>query len=119
MQPQSIERRHVEREKYLVLRVYARVLSVLGYGSLVVGTLFALLVVAFAEVPVPLRISNAFLALMLGGVYFIVLRSTAQAIYLLFDVARNSKTTRELLEKTSAAAAAPPPSPQPRPAPGD
>ncbi len=117
MEPQTIERRHVEREKYLVLRVYARVLSVLGFGSLVVGTLFAVLVVAFADMPVPLRVSNAFLALMLGGVYFIILRSTAQAIYLLFDVARNSKTTRELLEKTSAAAA--PPSPQPRPAPGD
>ncbi|OFV84897.1 MAG: hypothetical protein A2620_06985 [Acidobacteria bacterium RIFCSPHIGHO2_01_FULL_67_28] len=101
----------------MVLRVYARVLSVLGYGALVVGTLFALLVVAFAEMPVPLRISNAFLALMLGGVYFIILRSTAQAIYLLFDVARNSRTTRELLEKSGAPA--PPPSPQPRPAPGD
>jgi len=116
MQPQQ-ERRRAEREKYLVLRVYARVLSVLGYGAMVVGALFALLVVAFAEVPVPLRISNAFLALMLGGVYFIILRSTAQAIYLLFDVARNSRASRELLEKSSAPA--PPPAPQPRPAPGD
>ncbi len=117
MQPQQ-ERRHVEREKYVVLRFYARVLSVLGYGALVVGTLFALLVVAFAEVPLPLRISNAFLALAMGGVYFIILRSTAQAIYLLFDVARNSRTSRELLEK-SGAAATPPPALQPRPTPGD
>jgi pilus assembly protein TadC len=118
MQPQQ-ERRHAEREKYLVLRFYARVLSVLGFGSLAVGTLFALLVVAFAEMPVPLRISNAFVALLLGGVYFIILRSTAQAIYLLFDVARNSKASRELLEKTRPSAPAPAPTPQPRPAPGD
>ena len=116
MQAQE-DRRRVEREKYRVLRFYARVLSVLGFGSAVVGTLFAVLVVAFAELPIPLRISNAILALALGAVYFIILRSTAQAIYLLFDVARNSKTTRELLEEKGAGAATP--SAQPRPAPGD
>lgn len=117
MPPQpSIERRHTEREKYLVLRLYARVLSVISYVVLVGMELFAVLVIPLANAPIPERVSIAFTSAIMGGVYFVILRATAQAIYLLFDVARNSKTTRELLEKTSAAAA---PTSQPRPAPGD
>jgi len=110
---QSFERRRAEREKYLVLRVYARLLTGLGYVVLVGGVLFAVLVLVFAEVPMQLRISNAFTALVMAAVYFVIVRATAQAIYLLFDVARNSKASRELLEKTAA------PAPQPKPAPGD
>lgn len=111
---QQLERRRGEREKYVVLRLYARMLSAMGYVALVGGVLFAILVMLFADVPVPLRVSNAFVSLVLGGVYFVVVRATAQAIYLLFDVARNSKVSRELLEKTGAGAV-----PQPKPAPGD
>ncbi|MBI4467260.1 MAG: hypothetical protein HY656_07530 [Acidobacteria bacterium] len=122
---QQFERRREEREKYLVLRLYARVVSGLSYTAAVVGPLFAVLVIAFGDMPVPLRISNAFLALVMGGVYFVILRATAQAIYLLFDVARNTKTSRELLEKAGAPGTAPSPPrpapavPQPKPAPGD
>lgn len=117
MQPE-IERRHREREKYLVLRLYARVLSGLGYGSATVGLLFGVLIFFFGDMPVPLRISNGFISLLLGATYFLILRATAEAIYLLFDVARNSKAIRETLEKP--AAAAPPTAvPQPRPVPGD
>ena len=114
---QDIERRRREREKYLVLRFYAKVLSLLSYIALVIGTLFAILVIPFAEEPMPVRISAAFTAVVMAGVYFVTLQSTAQAIFLLFDVARNTKTSREILEKANPAVAPTPP--PPKPAPGD
>lgn len=117
--PAEYERRHREREKYLVLRFYAKVLSILSYAALVIGTLFAILVIPFAEEPMPVRISAAFTAVVMSGVYFVTLQSTAQAIYLLFDVARDSKISREMLAKAPAPAAAPAAPPQPKPAPGD
>lgn len=114
MQP-AVERRRPGREKYLVLRFYARLLSALGFVGLVAGVLFAVLAILYADVPMQLRFSNAFAAVVLGAVYFIIVRATAQAIYLLFDVARNSKASRELLEQTGAA----PTDPQSKPASGD
>lgn len=112
MQP-DFERRRSEREKYLVLRLYARLLTWMGYIALVGGTLFAALVIPLAEEPMPARIFTAFVSAVSGVIYFLILRATAQAIYLLFDVARNSKASRELLEKAGGAAAAAAPKPAP------
>lgn len=114
--PAEFERRRREREKYLVLRFYAKVLSLLSYLALAIGTLFAILVIPFAEEPMPVRMLSAFTAVVMSAVYFVTLQSTAQAIYMLFDVARNSKISREILEKANPAAGSPP---QPKPAPGD
>lgn len=114
-QPPLERRRRRDREKYLILRFYARVLSLLAYAGVVVGLVFAVLVIFFAELPLALRLSNALVSVGAGAVYFVILRATAEAIYLLFDVARHSRASRELLERAGATAAAPPP----RTGPGD
>ncbi len=96
-------RRDADREKYLALRFYARALSILGFGAAAVGVIFALLIIFYAEASDELRYSRALLSALLGGVGYIILRATAQAIYLLFDLARNTRASREALEKAGLA----------------
>lgn len=102
---QFADRRRREREKYMVLRFYAKTLSVLSYFSLII-VLFASLVLLFGEMSLLQRIFYSVLMLLGAGTYFVILQSTAQAIYLLFDVARNSKASRDMLEKTALGTAA-------------
>ncbi|MFQ5724616.1 MAG: hypothetical protein ACE5G6_08980 [Terriglobia bacterium] len=92
-------RRHLQREKYLVLRFYAKLLSLLGFGAAAVGVLFGVLVLLYAEADDKLRYSRALLSGLLGGLSFVILRATAQVIYLLFDVARLARANQEALEK--------------------
>ncbi|MDA2912414.1 hypothetical protein MYX77_00380 [Acidobacteriia bacterium AH_259_A11_L15] len=105
--PEAYERRRQpERGKYLILRFYAKLLSFLGFGAAVVGVVFGVLIVLYAEADDKLRYSRALLSVLLGGLTFVILRATAQVIYLLFDVARLARANQEALEKAGLAEAA-------------
>ncbi len=49
-----------------------------------------MLVIVFAEQPLSRGLSNGFLVIAAGAVYFIVARGVAEILYLLLDVAHNS-----------------------------
>ena len=96
------ERRRTEREPYGTLRALAQLQMFSSYASLVLGILGAAIVMVFAPVPGPAKLIGVLIFLLSGGLGFFHLRAQAQTIYLLFDIARNSRMSRELLEKAPA-----------------
>lgn len=98
------ERRRQQREKYVVLRFYAKMVSWLSFIGLGVALLFGLLVIVYGEMPASQRFWYGFISAAGGLIYFVLFRAAAEAIYLLFDVARHSRASRELLEKAQSAA---------------
>ncbi|MFQ5816996.1 MAG: hypothetical protein ACE5H2_03440 [Terriglobia bacterium] len=94
------ERRRTEREKYGALRALAQLNRFYSYTSLVLGILAAAMVMAFAEMPGPAKLIFVFVFLLSGGFGFFHLQAQAQMIYILFDIARNSRVSCELLEQT-------------------
>ncbi len=87
------------RERYPALRLYAKVINLTGFVGLVVGVVFAVLVLLFAEESLPQRVAHSAMALGAAAVYFIVVRAAAEIFFLLLDVARNLNATRDLVEK--------------------
>lgn len=97
--PVMPEKRRSDREKYTVLRFYAKLLSVLSYFFLTLGATVAVVLALVGPGLPAQRLAMGFLSLVAGGLYYVLLQAGAQAIYLLFDMARNSKATRTLLEQ--------------------
>ena len=91
MQP-SQERRRLgtKRRHYPALRLYAKMMSWSSVAMLVVGIVLGVLMIVFAEQPLSRGLSNGFLVIAAGALYFIVARGVAEILYLLLDVARNS-----------------------------
>ncbi|MFQ5927094.1 MAG: hypothetical protein ACE5MH_06630 [Terriglobia bacterium] len=96
------ERRRTEREQYGTLRALAKLHSFSSYTSLVLGILAAAAVMVFASWPGPGKLAVVLICLLAGGMGFFALRAQAQLIYILFDIARNSRLSHELLEKVPA-----------------
>ncbi|MBI4461379.1 MAG: hypothetical protein HY653_00590 [Acidobacteria bacterium] len=96
------ERRRMEREEYGALRALAKLQSFSSYASLALGVLAASILVAFAPLPGPAKLAGLLICLLFGGVLYFFLRAQAQMIYILFDIARNSRASRERLEKMPA-----------------
>jgi hypothetical protein len=92
-------RRGSRREKYPVLRLYTRVISLSSFVVLVMGVLFGVLVMLYAEQPLRTRLGNGLTAIGLGFAYFVIARSVAEVLYLLLDVARHTRASREILEE--------------------
>lgn len=96
MQPTQERRRlGAERYKYLVLRLYARMLKWSSIFVLVVSVVSGMVIILFALPPAPARFSNGFLMMGAGTAYFVVARGMAEILYLLLDVARNTHARRE------------------------
>jgi len=90
------------RERYPALRLYAKMINLTGFAGLVVGVIFAVLVLLFAEEPLLDRVAHSAMALGAAGACFIVVRAAAEIFFLLLDVARNLNATRDLVEKQMA-----------------
>ncbi len=82
-----------KRRNYAALRLYAKMMSSSSVGMLVVGIVLGVLMIVFTEEPLSRRLSNGFLVIAAGAVYFIVARGVAEILYLLLDVARNSSAS--------------------------
>lgn len=93
------ERRQSEREEYGTLRALAKLQSFGSYLSLALGILFAGIWVGFMGVPGPIKLAGLLIFLLSGGLVFFHLRAQAQMIYILFDIARNSRMSREFLDR--------------------
>lgn len=96
------ERRRTEREQYGILRALAKLQIFSSYLALGLGILGAAIVVAFTPIPGPAKLAALLIFLLSGGLLYFHLRAQAQMIYILFDIARNTRVSRELLEKTPA-----------------
>lgn len=101
MSPEERRRRGNNREKYPVLRFYAKIVNLSSLVVATVGVVFAALIAIYAEQPPLERATSALIALGVALFYFVVARGTAEMIYLLVDVAQNARITRELLEAKS------------------
>jgi len=91
MQP-SQERRRLgkDRKSYPIVRLYAKMMSWSSVAVLVVGIVLGVLIIVFAEQPLSRGLSNGFLVIAAGALYFIGARGVAEILYLLLDVALNS-----------------------------
>ena len=63
------------RERYPALRLYAKVINLTGFAGLVVGVVFAVLVLLFTEESLLERVAHSAMALGAAGAYFIVVRA--------------------------------------------
>ncbi|MCH7566917.1 MAG: hypothetical protein IH787_04570 [Nitrospirae bacterium] len=99
MQPAQ-ERRRLgpERRSYQDIRVYARMVTWSSFVVLVLGAVLGVLIIWFGAQPLWARVSNGFWAMVAGGVYFILARASADILYLLLDMARNSYLSKKQTE---------------------
>jgi len=82
----SDQRRTEGRKRpYEVLRSLAKIYTVLAPLVLIIMVLMGLGNLA-GSAPLPAKISASVGLLIMGGVYYLLMQSVAQAIYLLFDI---------------------------------
>ncbi len=99
MQPAQEGRRlEPERASYQDIRVYARMVTWSSFVVLVLGAVLGVLIILFGAQPLWTRVSNGFWAMVGGGVYFILARASADILYLLLDMARNSYLSKKQTE---------------------
>jgi len=80
---------------YRILRVLARVYLVLA--PLILGTMLLIgLILLMVDGPVPTRVGTFVGMSLIGGMYYLLMKSASQAIYLMFDVASSTSLIREL-----------------------
>lgn len=92
------ERRRPSRDLYPELRFYARVLTLTARVLVLVGALWVAVVLLGDGYPLD-RVVKA-IPLVTGTAFaYLMMRAGTQAIYLLFDVARNMKAIREEMQK--------------------
>ncbi len=89
-QADGIDKRRPDGRKlpYLALRTLARLYIILAPVVLVIMILAALGTWA-REIPFAAKLGSSIGLLIAGGFYYLVMKAMAQAIYLLFDIARN------------------------------
>jgi hypothetical protein len=79
------------------LRVLAKLYALLAPLVLIGLALVGLAGLARAA-PLAERIGSAVGALLLAGLYYLLMKSISDAIYILFDIAGNTRRVRELAE---------------------
>ncbi len=91
-------RRSDGRERpYRALRALARLYTILA--PLVLGSMILIGIVALAnEAPLAARVGSGIGVCLVGAVYYLIMKSMAQAIYLMFDVAGNVSRVCDLSE---------------------
>ena len=96
MQPtQERSRLRAERPSYQGIRVYARMVTWSSVVVLILGAVLGVLIILFGAQPLWTRVSNGFWVMGAGGVYFILARASADILYLLLDIARNSYLSKK------------------------
>ncbi len=99
MQPtQERSRLRTERPSYQSIRVYARMVTWSSVVVLILGAVLGVLIILFGAQPLWTRVSNGFWVMAAGGVYFIFARASADILYLLLDMARNSYLSKKQTE---------------------
>ena len=84
---------------YLELRVVAKVYSILA--PIVGGVLLfiGVFVLWFTEEPLFRRLLTGVLTIVGAAAYYFILKAASQVIYILFDIARYARETKEALER--------------------
>lgn len=95
-QPEGIDKRRPDGRKrpYLALRVLAKVYSILAPVILAIMILVGLASL-IREAPLAEKVSSSIAILVAGSIYYLVMKAISQAIYLLFDIARNTGRSAE------------------------
>lgn len=95
-QPEGIDKRRPDGRKrpYLALRVLAKVYSILAPVILVIMILVCLAGLT-REAPLVEKLGSSIGILVAGSIYYLVMTAMSQAIYLLFDIARNTSRIAE------------------------
>jgi hypothetical protein len=84
---------------YKTLRVLAKLYLILA--PLVLSTMLLIgVVMLFGEAPFGAKFGMFVGMCLIGAMYFLIMKSVAQAIYLMFDVSTNTSLIRELHEAT-------------------
>ena len=82
---------------YQVLRVVAKLYAILApfvlVGMILVGLAGLMRAVPFTE-----KVGSALGLILLAGLYYLLMRAISEAIYILFDVAKNVHRIRQLLD---------------------
>jgi hypothetical protein len=97
--PAGIEKRRPGgRERpYRALRVLAKLYALLA-PLVLIGLVLVGLAGLMRTAPLAERIGSALGAVMMAGLYYLLMKSISDAIYILFDIAGNTRRTRELAE---------------------
>jgi len=95
-QPEGINKRRADgrQRPYTALRVLAKVYSILAPVILVIMILVCLAGLT-REAPIAEKVGSSIGILVAGSIYYLVMKAISQAIYLLFDIARNTSRTAE------------------------
>lgn len=95
-QPEGLDKRRPDGRKrpYLALRVLAKVYSILAPVILVIMILVGLVGLT-REAPLAEKLASSIGILVAGSIYYLVMKAISQAIYLLFDIARNTSRIAE------------------------
>jgi hypothetical protein len=92
------KRRPGGRERpYRALRVLAKLYALLA-PLVLIGLVLVGLAGLMRTAPLAERIGSALGAVMMAGLYYLLMKSISDAIYILFDIASNTRRTRELAE---------------------
>ena len=84
---------------YRTLRTLAKLYLVLA--PLVLGTMLLVgIVMLMGEAPLGAKLGTFVGMCLIGILYYLIMKSVAQAIYLMFDVSTNANLIREILDAT-------------------
>jgi len=96
------KRRPGGRERpYRALRFLAKLYIILAPVVLVLMLLVSLGGLA-REAPLTEKLGSSLGLMVLGGMYYLLMKSVGQAIYILFDIAGNTRMVREAVEMSQA-----------------
>lgn len=91
---------------YRALRILARLYSILA--PLVLGLMLLIGLVGLArQATLAENLGSSMGLFVLGGMYYLLMKSVAQAIYILFDIAGNARRLREVVDMRLARAGQP------------
>lgn len=97
--PPGLNRRRPDgRERpYRALRVLAKLYAIFA-PLVLIGLVLVALVGWARQAPVAEKVGSTVGILLLAGLYYLLMKSVSQAIYILFDIAAHTRRTRELVE---------------------
>ena len=91
-------RRPDGRERpYRALRVLAKLYAIFA-PLVLIGLVLVALVGWARQAPFAEKVGSTVGILLLAGLYYLLMKSVSQAIYILFDIAAHTRRTRELVE---------------------
>lgn len=102
-QPAAGDRRNLggRQRPYRALRLLAKLYSIFAPVVLIVMVLVGL-VGLIRDAPVAEKVGSSAGLFLLGGLYYLLMTALADAIYILFDIARDTRQLREVAEEQQA-----------------